>query len=292
MSPEFVSPQGSYGAEADVNNFSDVTADIKSRQKPRKAVYDIGENMVSQSLLVVDNETLSSRKLQDKEVSVDSNPDVGDGSQEDSYVFPTQRKVKFPKASYLATKRIFDVAVSSFLLAVTFIFLIPVCVLIILETHGTPIYSQLRVGRNGHVFKIYKLRTMVKDSDNIEKYFTPSQVEEWLLEHKVKNDPRITPLGAQLRRFSIDELPQLINVLLGHMSLRILKTRPEFSEKSMGAFALPAKSSTNKEKAFSQVVSCFASDLRMRRISEFNCNCIGGMETQFLAKPVFGAVCA
>lgn len=56
----------------------------------------------------------------------------------------------------------------------------------------------------------------------------------------------------------------------------------------MGAFALPAKSSTNKEEAFSQVVSCFASGLRMRRISEFNCNRISGMETQFFAKPVFG----
>lgn len=56
----------------------------------------------------------------------------------------------------------------------------------------------------------------------------------------------------------------------------------------MSVFALPAKSSTIKEKAFSQVASCFASDLRMRRVSRFECNCIGGMETQFLAKPVFG----
>ena len=55
---------------------------------------------------------------------------------------------------------------------------------------------------------------------------------------------------------------------------------------------LPAKSSTNKGKAFSQVVSCFANGLRMRRISKFNCNRIRGMEAQFLAKPVFGAVCA
>lgn len=74
--------------------------------------------------------------------------------------------------------------------------------------------------------------------------------------------------------------------------MSVVGPRPEFSEEFMGAFALPAKSSTNKEKAFSQVVSCFASDLRMRRISGFNCNCISGMETQFLAKPVFGAVCA
>ncbi len=60
----------------------------------------------------------------------------------------------------------------------------------------------------------------------------------------------------------------------------------------MGAFALPAKSRTNKEKVFSQVVSCFASGLRMRRISEFNCKRVGGTEAQFLAKPVFGAGCA
>lgn len=60
----------------------------------------------------------------------------------------------------------------------------------------------------------------------------------------------------------------------------------------MGAFALPAKSSTNKGKVFSQVVSCFASGLRMHRISWFNCKRVGSMEGRFLAKPVFRAVCA
>lgn len=78
----------------------------------------------------------------------------------------------------------------------------------------------------------------------------------------------------------------------GWIPLRILKTRPEFSEESMGAFALPAKSSTNKGKVFSQVVSCFASGLRMRCISWFNCKRVGCVEGQFLAKPVFRAVCA
>ena len=101
------------------------------------------------------------------------------------------------------------------------------------------------------------------------------------------DDPRVTPFGKVMRKTRMDEIPQFWNVVKGDIPLRILKTRPEFSEKSMGAFALPAKSSTNKEKAFSQVVSCFANGLRKRRISLLNCNCIGGMETQFLAKPVF-----
>ena len=95
-----------------------------------------------------------------------------------------------------------------------------------------------------------------------------------------------------MREKRIDEIPRFWNIVKGDIPLRILKMRPEFSEKSMGAFALPAKSSTNKGKVFSQVVSCFASDLRMRRISWFNSKRVGSMEGQFLAKPVFRAVCA
>ena len=107
---------------------------------------------------------------------------------------------------------------------------------------------------------------------------------------KIAADPRITRVGKWLRKLSLDEFPQFINVLRSDIPLRILKTRLEFSEKSMGAFALPAKSSTNKGKAFSQVASCFASGLRMCRISEFNCKRFSSTEGQFLAKLVFKAV--
>lgn len=65
---------------------------------------------------------------------------------------------------------------------------------------------------------------------------------------KMADDPRITRVGHFIRKTSIDELPQFLNVLFGQIPLRILKTRPEFSEESMGAFALPAKSSTNKKR--------------------------------------------
>ncbi len=196
------------------------------------------------------------------------------------------------RLGYRFVKRVFDIAFS---LCATIVGLVPIallCVAIGLESPGSPIYLQKRVGYQGRPLRIFKLRTMVADSDDVEKHLDPKQLERWRRERKVDDDPRVTKVGRFLRRTSLDELPQFLNVLAGQIPLRILKTRPEFSEKSMGAFALPAKSSTNKGKAFSQVVSCFANGLRMRRISKFNCNRIRGMEAQFLAKPVFGAVCA
>lgn len=196
------------------------------------------------------------------------------------------------RLGYRFVKRAFDVAFS---LCVAIVGLIPVallCLAIRLESPGSPIYLQERVGYRGRPLRILKLRTMVADSDDVEKHLSPEQLTQWERERKVDDDPRVTKVGRFLRKTSLDELPQFLNVLAGQIPLRILKTRPEFSEKSMGAFALPAKSSTNKGKVFSQVVSCFANGLRMRRISKFNCNRIRGMEAQFLAKPVFGAVCA
>ena len=177
---------------------------------------------------------------------------------------------------YRFFKRAFDIvscAAALILLAIP-MGIIAICVKI--ESPGPAIYAQRRCGKDGKIFKIYKFRSMYTDAE--------ARGAQWA----AGGDSRITPLGKKLRKTRLDEIPQFWNVVKGDIPLRILKTRPEFSEESMGAFALPAKSSTNKGKVFSQVVSCFVSGLRMRRISEFDCNCIGGMETQFLAKPVFG----
>ena len=192
-------------------------------------------------------------------------------------------------AGYLAAKRFFDILFSA---GVCIVLAVPValaCVAIEIDSPGKPFFRQERIGKGGKHIYIFKLRTMVSDAhEHPEKYMTAEQLARWQREQKVDEDPRITRVGRFLRRTSLDELPQFINVLTGDIPLRILKTRPEFSEESMGAFALPAKSSTNRGKAFSQVASCFASGLRTCRISEFNCNRISGMETQFFAKPVFG----
>ncbi|OUO63606.1 hypothetical protein B5F70_09235 [Collinsella sp. An268] len=189
---------------------------------------------------------------------------------------------------YRTVKRLFDIAFSLAVLVV----LLPVHLAVALavyldDPHGSPLFFQERVGRRGRTFRMVKFRSMYVDAeDRLESLMSANEKDGPVF--KIREDPRITRVGRFIRKTSLDELPQFWNVLVGDIPLRILKTRPEFSEKSMGAFALPAKSSTNKEKAFSQVVSCFANGLRMRRISLLNCNCIGGMETQFLTKPVFG----
>lgn len=200
------------------------------------------------------------------------------------------------RLAYRAVKRAFDIVFSGAVLVVIAVPSLVLAAAIRLESEGSPFYSQIRVGRtrpDGSLttFRMWKFRSMYKDADErLAELGEQNEIAGAMF--KMKNDPRVTKIGKFIRKHSIDEFPQFLNVFMGQIPLRILKTRPEFSEESMGAFALPAKSSTNKEKAFSQVVSCFASDLRMRRISGFNCNCISGMETQFLAKPVFGAVCA
>lgn len=196
------------------------------------------------------------------------------------------------RIAYRFVKRVFDFAFSAAVLVLlSWLFVIIAILVKVDDPKGPVFFKQTRVGKNGREFEMLKFRSMCVDAE--EKLADLKELNEKTGPvFKIAEDPRITRLGKWLRKLSLDELPQFINVLRSGIPLRILKTRPEFSEKSMGAFALPAKSSTNKGKAFSQVVSCFANGLRMRRISKFNCNRIRGMEAQFLAKPVFGAVCA
>lgn len=196
------------------------------------------------------------------------------------------------RIAYRFVKRVFDFAFSAAVLVLlSWLFVIIAILVKVDDPKGPVFFKQTRVGKNGREFEMLKFRSMCVDAE--EKLADLKELNEKTGPvFKIAEDPRITRVGKWLRKLSLDELPQFINVLRLDIPLRILKTRPEFSEKSMGAFALPAKSSTNKGKAFSQVVSCFANGLRMRRISKFNCNRIRGMEAQFLAKPVFGAVCA
>ena len=111
-------------------------------------------------------------------------------------------------------KRMLDIIVSLVVLVVALPILLAIGIAVRLTSKGPAIYKQRRVGRNGRVFPIYKYRTML---DNAEKHSGPTWAK--------KDDPRVTKLGYWLRKLRIDEVPQLINVLKGDMSL--VGPRPE-----------------------------------------------------------------
>jgi lipopolysaccharide/colanic/teichoic acid biosynthesis glycosyltransferase len=110
--------------------------------------------------------------------------------------------------AYLAVKRALDVAIAGVLLAGASPLMALAMLAIRLESPGHPIYRQRRVGREGRPFEVYKLRTMVAGAEGIGAGLA---VDE--------GDPRITRVGALLRRASLDELPNLLNVLRGEMSI-------------------------------------------------------------------------
>lgn len=125
----------------------------------------------------------------------------------------------------LVFKRVFDIVAASAMLLALAPLLIVVAIVIRLESPGQIIYRQSRVGRNGASFTIYKLRTMIPDRRQSSK---PIPSEDRRKRHKTERDPRVTRVGRFLRRSSIDELPQLFNILKGDMSF--IGPRPELPQ--------------------------------------------------------------
>ena len=115
-------------------------------------------------------------------------------------------------------KRVIDIAISAALLLVVSPLLALVAALIRMDSAGSGFYRSLRVGKKGHNFVCYKLRTMINGADRLQSELRGQNERQGPL-FKLRNDPRITRLGRFLRRYSIDELPQLWNVLKGEMSL-------------------------------------------------------------------------
>lgn len=109
--------------------------------------------------------------------------------------------------------------------AVAILLSMPVMLLLLVALwieDGNPIFSQERLGKRGRRFRMYKLRSMVPDAEaRLAEHLAanPAAAREWAVRQKLGNDPRITPLGRLIRKTSLDELPQLFNVLKGDMSL-------------------------------------------------------------------------
>ncbi|WP_236657297.1 sugar transferase [Acidisarcina polymorpha] len=128
---------------------------------------------------------------------------------------PTQSR------KYEVGKRIFDIALAILIAPIVGLMIAFIGALIFL-TAGQPIFfRQKRIGQHGREFYIWKFRTMRPHADHILAEHLKRDAEardEWFHTHKLRNDPRITPLGSLLRKTSLDELPQLLNVFAGDMS--------------------------------------------------------------------------
>jgi exopolysaccharide production protein ExoY len=128
-------------------------------------------------------------------------------------------------------KRALDIGLALTALVLFSPLLLGVALLIKLTSPGQVLYGHGRVGFAGRQFRCWKFRTMVVDGDRVlEEHLRrwPQERATWLAERKLRNDPRVTPLGVVLRKLSVDELPQLFNILMGQMS--IVGPRPVVSD--------------------------------------------------------------
>src|SRR5579872_1367924 len=121
-------------------------------------------------------------------------------------------------AWWFGAKRAIDLVVGGAVLLFALPIILVAAIAIVLVDHGAPFYSQLRVGLNGRQFRMFKLRTMIEGAHEMrDDLLHLNELDGPVF--KIKNDPRLHPLGAFLRRTSIDELPNLFNVIRGEMSL-------------------------------------------------------------------------
>ncbi len=132
----------------------------------------------------------------------------------------TEHKVKVKSSTgYEISKRIFDIVCSALgMICLSWLFLI-IVILIRCTSKGPAIYVSERIGKDGKAFKFYKFRSMYKDAESrLEELLKHNEVSGGIT-FKMKNDPRITPVGKIIRKASIDELPQLWNIFKGDMSI-------------------------------------------------------------------------
>lgn len=128
------------------------------------------------------------------------------------------RSKRYHRGPYHVVKRVFDVIASAIALLILFPLFAVVSVFVAFSSGFPVLFKQQRVGYLGKPFYIYKFRTMVRNAEEILKA-RPDLLEEYKRNFKIENDPRISKVGKVLRKYSLDELPQLLNVIKGDMSL-------------------------------------------------------------------------
>ena len=143
---------------------------------------------------------------------------------------PTKEEKQLKRKSqvYKFVKRTTDVVLASVALVILSPVFLIIAIAIKLDSKGPVFFKHTRIGKNGKIIKLYKFRSMVINAEELIKSFTPEQMKEYKENYKLTNDPRITRVGNILRKRSLDELPQLINIIKGDLS--IIGPRPVVAE--------------------------------------------------------------
>ena len=128
-------------------------------------------------------------------------------------------KESLKQRGYAFVKRAFDIVASAAALIILSPIMLIAAVLVYVDDPGKVFYGHVRIGKNGKPFKMWKFRSMYMNADKMIDLLTPEQAKQYYTEFKIDNDPRITKIGNFLRKTSLDELPQLFNVLCNDMSL-------------------------------------------------------------------------
>lgn len=144
---------------------------------------------------------------------------VKQGKIENISMVRVKNNEKIKNKPYIYVKRGIDVILSTIALVVLSPLFLILAILIKLDSKGPVFFLHTRIGKNGKNIKIYKFRTMVTNAEELIKEFTPEQMKEYKENYKLTNDPRITKIGKFLRKTSLDELPQLINIIKGDLSI-------------------------------------------------------------------------
>ena len=120
---------------------------------------------------------------------------------------------------YIKVKRILDCILATIALIILSPIYLIIAIAVKIDSKGPVFFKHTRIGKNGKIIKIYKYRTMVTNAEELIKQFTPEQMKEYKENFKLENDPRITKVGKFLRKTSLDELPQLLNIIQGDLAL-------------------------------------------------------------------------
>ena len=132
---------------------------------------------------------------------------------------------------YRFTKRCVDLLFSLLVMPMYLIIYILVAAVVKFTDGGPVLYKSARIGQDGKTFYMYKFRTMKINADKLEDFLTPDELEKYKKEYKLENDPRVTAIGNILRKTSADELPQILNIIKGDMSL--IGPRPVLNEETL-----------------------------------------------------------